>query len=153
MSEGNPSGAVHPSVLLLLWGVLGVGLHSLRPLDVPDMVFFGPLKVGLLVAGALLVVWSGLELYRHETTMEHKVGTTALVTSGPYRISRHPIYVGLILVLLAVSIDATELWFMILTVSFGFALQWMTVVREEAYLEREFGAEYTRYRKTVRQWI
>ena len=62
-------------------------------------------------------------------------------------------YVALTLVLLGFALHAADWWFVILTVVFWGALQWFTVRKEEAYLERAFGGEYTRYRSSVRQWI
>jgi len=143
MSTRNPSGAVHPTAFLLLWFILGYGLTRLWPLGIPEVTSLGPLKVGLFATGVALFAWSAIELHRHRTTMEHKHATTTLVTSGPYRLSRNPIYVGLTLILLALSIEGNSVWLMFLTIGFWAAVQWLTVTREEAYLERE----------RVRQWI
>lgn len=153
MNSRNPSGAVHPTIFLVCWFLAAFGLQRLRPLALPGASHLGPLKVGLFVLGAALFGWSALELRKHGTTMEHKVPTTALVTGGPYGLSRHPIYCALVLVLLALSIDAGSLWFVAMTALFWGAVQRLTVVREEAYLEREFGEEYVRYRDAVRRWL
>ena len=153
MSKRNPSGAIHPSVLLVAWGVVGMGLHRFWPLDLPGASLLQPLKFLLFTLGAAVFGWAMLELRRHETTVEHKNPTTALVTKGPYGVSRNPMYLGLVLVLAAVSVDWGSVWFLTLTVAFGGAVQWLTVAREEAYLEREFGEEYLHYKGTVRRWL
>lgn len=153
MSNGNPSGAIHPTIFLVIWFVAGFGLQRLWPLELPWAPHLAPLKIGLFLLGAALFGWSVLELRKYGTTMAHKDPTTALVIGGPYSLSRHPIYCALILILLAVAIDSGSLWFMAVTVLFWGAVQWLTVVREEAYLEREFGEEYVRYRSSVRQWL
>lgn len=153
MSDPNPSNAIHPTIFLVLWFAIGFGLQRLRPLPLPDISLLEPLKVGLFLAGGVLFGWSVLTLHRHGTTMEHREPTTELVTRGPYGLSRHPIYLALILLLLGMAIQAGSLWFALVTVAFWAALQRLTVSREEAYLSRDFGDEYARYRNSVRQWI
>jgi protein-S-isoprenylcysteine O-methyltransferase Ste14 len=153
MSQRNPSGAVHPTRFLVAWFLAGVALHRLWPLALPGAALLEPLKFVLAPLGIALFAASAFVLRRNDTTMEHKDATTALVTRGPYRISRNPIYVALVLVLLAIAVDAGSVWFCVLTVGFWAAVQWLTVMREEAYLEREFGAEYLRYKSAVRQWL
>lgn len=153
MSARNPSGAIHPTIFLVTWFVVGFGLHQLWLLELPGASLLGPLKVGLLLLAVVLFAWSALELRRHGTTMDHKDPTTALVTGGPYALSRNPIYCALVLVLLGLAIDAESLWFMALTVVFWAAVHRLTVVREEAYLKREFGERYLRYKSSVRPWL
>jgi len=149
----NPSGAVHPSVLLLLWAVLGVGLGLLRPLHLPAWPGLGLVGKLLALGGALLVVWSFLEFRRNRTTLEHKRASTALVTRGPYRISRHPIYLGLVAILFGIAIRNDNAWLALLAVGFAVAVHYFTILREEAYLEREFGDDYRAYRASVRRWL
>lgn len=153
MSNRNPSGAVHPTVFLVGWFAASFALQRLWPFGLPRAALLESLEIGLAGAGVVLFGWAVFELRKHGTTMEHKDPTTALVTGGPYRVSRHPIYVALILILLGLAIEANSLWFVLLTVVFWGAVQWLTVVREEEYLEREFGAEYLRYKSSVRQWL
>lgn len=153
MSNRNPSGAVHPTIFLVGWFAVSFGLQRLWPFGLPGAALLEPLEIGLSGAGVVLFGWAVFELRKHGTTMEHKDTTTALVTGGPYRLSRHPIYAALILILLGLAIEANSLWFVLLTVVFWGAVQWLTVVREEEYLEREFGAEYLRYKSSVRQWL
>ncbi|HKK92402.1 MAG TPA: isoprenylcysteine carboxylmethyltransferase family protein [Longimicrobiales bacterium] len=153
MSETNPSGAIHPTLFLVLWGVLGFGLRWIQPLEFTGPEFLGTAANTLTVTGIALFVWSAIELRRHGATLEHKDATKELVTSGPYRFSRHPIYVALTLLLLGFALDVSDWWFVILTVAFWAAVQWFTVRKEDAWLAREFGAEHARYRDSVRQWI
>jgi len=153
MSERNPSGAVHPTIFLVTWFVVGVVLHRILPLALPHAALLQPIKFLLFIPGIALFGWSAIELRRHRTTMEHRSPTTALVTRGPYRISRNPIYLALILILVAISLDTGSVWFLMLTPAFWALVQWLTVVREEAYLERKFGADYQRYSRAVRRWL
>jgi len=153
MGDDNPSGAVHPTIFLVLWGVLGFGLRWIMPLEFTGPEFLDPVTTGITVTGIALFAWSAIELRRHGASLEHRDATRELVTSGPYRFSRHPIYVALTLILLGFALDVSDWWFVILTAAFWAAVQWFTVRREDAYLARTFGAEYARYQDSVRQWI
>jgi len=153
MNNTNPSGAVHPTIFLVLWFAIGFGLERFLPLDLPGASALAPVKVGLFLVGGILFVWSAFELSRNDTTMEHGRPTTALVTRGPYSISRHPIYLALVFILLGLAIEAASLWFVILTAAFWIAVQFLTVRKEEAYLATEFQDQYASYRRSVRQWI
>lgn len=153
MNNRNPSNAVHPTIFLVLWFVIGFGLERLVPLDLPGASALVPVKIGLFVVGGILFVWSALELSRNNTTLEHGQATTVLVTGGPYSFTRHPIYLALVLILLGLAIQAASLWFVILTAVFWVAVQLLTVRREEAYLSSEFPERYAAYRGAVRQWI
>lgn len=153
MNDTRLSGAVHPTIFLVLWFALGFGLQRLQPLELPGASALAPVKFGLSLAGGILFAWSALELRRHDTTMEHGKPTTALVTRGPYSVSRHPIYLALVLILLALAIHTASLWFVVLTAVFGMAVQVLTVRKEEAYLAKKFPEEYALYRRSVRQWI
>lgn len=149
----NPSGALHPMPLLLAWAVIGFGLTHLWPIPFSssDMVLAG----GKLLWGlsALLVLWTQLEFWKHKTTDNHSRPTTAVITSGPFRYSRHPVYVAFTGVMVGTAIVYESASSLLLAVVVVVAIQRFTVVKEEAYLEREFGDIYRDYKRTVRQWI
>lgn len=105
------------------------------------------------VAGMALVVWS-LVLFRAAGThIEPTKPTTALVSSGPFRLTRNPVYLGFALLYLAAAA-----WFgasgALLMLPLVIAVVDRTVIaREERYLERVFGDAYRRYRRSVRRWL
>lgn len=149
----NPSAAVHPNVFLLAWAVIGFGSNRLWPLPLPSS---GTISLGGYVlwgVGGILLVWAQVEFRRHKTTDSHSKPTTTLITSGPFRLSRHPVYVGLTSIMLGIAIVYHSTWSLVLTIPFVIAVQRLTVVKEEAYLEREFADTYRNYRRRVRQWL
>lgn len=75
------------------------------------------------------------------------------MTSGPYRFTRNPIYIGLSAVYLGIAALAGSLWIALMLVPALFILQFGVVLREEAYLERRFGDDYRAYRARVPRWI
>jgi protein-S-isoprenylcysteine O-methyltransferase Ste14 len=87
------------------------------------------------------------------TNIPPTLPTTALVVTGPYRWSRNPLYLAMILVYVGLGIAALSLWALLLAVPLVLLLNYGVIIREEAYLERKFGADYRAYRERVRRWI
>jgi protein-S-isoprenylcysteine O-methyltransferase Ste14 len=120
-------------------------------------VFAPPLRllvgVSLIAAGLLLGFQAYREFRRAETNVEVYRPATALVTSGPYRYTRNPIYVGLTLAYVGAALVADSLWVLGLLVPTLLIMHYGVVVREEQYLLRKFGTAYQRYQASVRRWV
>jgi protein-S-isoprenylcysteine O-methyltransferase Ste14 len=138
---------------MVAWAAIGIGLHWLWPLSLPEWEVLEWVSRGLLVPGVVLVVWSLITLFRAGTPAEHSKPTTRLVTTGPFRFSRNPIYVGLTAILLGLSVNWGSPYLIVLSLAFPVVLRRWTVRPEEAYLQREFGEEFSRYRTSVRRWL
>lgn len=78
---------------------------------------------------------------------------TAFVTTGPYRYSRNPMYVGFTLLYLGISLWVNTLWPLVLLPLVLLVMARGVVVREEAYMTRRFGEEYRSYCTRVRRWL
>jgi protein-S-isoprenylcysteine O-methyltransferase Ste14 len=76
-----------------------------------------------------------------------------VVDSGVYRFSRNPIYVGFLLVLVALAVGANMGWMLVMLPILFVLLHFGVVRREERYLSAKFGAGYDDYRARVRRWI
>ena len=79
--------------------------------------------------------------------------TTALVTSGMYRYSRNPMYLGLVLLTIAATIFFGTWLGIVIVVAFIFLLNLLQIIPEEEALLDIFGEEYVEYKKKVRRWI
>ena len=78
---------------------------------------------------------------------------TTLVTNGPYRVTRNPIYIGFILLYFGIAILATSVWMLLLLVPLLIVLQRGVVEREETYLDAKFGEEYGKYKARAPRWL
>ena len=109
---------------------------------------------GLLVIGGFLLCASALtQMRKVHTTPDPHQPTTAVVTTGPYRFTRNPIYLGFLLIYLGFTLVAGTLWGLLLSPFLvGTVTQWI-IHAEEAYLDRKFESEYRTYRSRVRRWI
>jgi len=79
--------------------------------------------------------------------------TNALVFDGIYRYTRNPMYLGMTLVLVGLGLAANQLWFLLAAPFAVYAVTKLAIEREEAYLERKFGAPYSTYKQNVRRWL
>jgi len=79
--------------------------------------------------------------------------TTTIVNTGPYRFTRNPIYLGMVLGLIGLAIALNSLWLLLMLVPFALVIRYGVVTREEVYLERKFGDVYRGYRSRVRRWL
>ena len=154
MKADTSAGVVAPPPLIFLSGLLlGIALEALLPgTDVPAAIRW-PLGVLLLAGGAALQT-SFLRLFaRARTPVEPWKPTTSLVTSGPYRFTRNPAYLGMVLLYAGIALLADALWPFATLVPALVVMQFGVIVREERYLTRLFGAEYVAYKARVRRWI
>jgi protein-S-isoprenylcysteine O-methyltransferase Ste14 len=77
----------------------------------------------------------------------------SIVDTGPYRFTRNPIYLSMVLGLIGLAIAFNSLWLLLTLVPFALVIRYGVVAREEAYLERKFGDVYRGYRARVRRWL
>ena len=90
---------------------------------------------------------------RKGTAVEPWKPTTAIVTTGPYRLTRNPAYVGMALVYAGVALMSDALWVLAPLPIVIAIVDRGVIAREERYLERKFGPEYVDYKTRVRRWV
>jgi protein-S-isoprenylcysteine O-methyltransferase Ste14 len=78
---------------------------------------------------------------------------TRLVTSGPFRRFRNPIYLGEVMILLGVAELTHNIWFVVAAAAFGVLVTWLAILPEERHLEAVFGEEYRAYKAASRRWL
>jgi protein-S-isoprenylcysteine O-methyltransferase Ste14 len=109
--------------------------------------------LGLAAAGMVLTALSIRAFARAGTSVAPTQASTTLVTTGPYGITRNPIYIGFVLVYVGFAIVLTSVWLLLLLIPVLFILQRGVVEQEEAYLEGKFGEPYRKYRARVPRWL
>jgi protein-S-isoprenylcysteine O-methyltransferase Ste14 len=142
-----------PPLILLGFLLLGLALDWLRPAPLfPAAAQYAVGAVLIVLAGAL--AFSAIARFlRAGTNVPTRQPTTALVTTGPYRFSRNPIYTGMILLLLGVGVMVDSAWILTMAIPFALVIRYGVIAREERYLEAKFGESYRRFRASVRRWI
>ena len=143
----------HPPLLFglcLVMGLVGRRITRLEFLPAPDTRLAGWMIIG---AALLVFGWAVLTLRSRNTSVRTQDPTTAVVSGGPFRYTRNPIYLSMMAVILGAGVGANCLWFLLLIPPAMIAMTKGVIVREEAYLERKFGEEYTAYKSRVRRWL
>lgn len=126
-----------------------------RAMDMPALPGFARVILAALfiAPGLLLAAGAFRAMHRARTTPNPYGESTAIVTDGPFRYTRNPLYLTLALFYsgLAIAMDA-PLALLVLPLAL-LVIHYGVITREERYLERKFGAEYLRYKARVRRWI
>lgn len=145
----------HPALAFLLVLGAGIGLEPWAPaawLEAWPLLLRHALGGALAAAAVVLVVWGVLNLRRARTPVEPGHVPTALVTSGPYRFTRNPLYLGQLLFLLGLGLAAFP-WLLPGAVVQALLLDRLVVPAEEARIAAHFGEAFATYRARVRRWI
>lgn len=149
--------AAHPWPPILLAAIVAAAVAAsyLAPLSWPGqddpMAHVAGLSLG--AAGLALMAWAAWTLKRHGTAIRPDAAADVLVTDGPYRFRRNPIYLAHALILLGLAEITHNIWFVILAAAYIPLVTWLAVLPEERHLEARFGDAYRGYEAQTRRWI
>jgi len=143
----------HPPVLLAVLIAAGFVLRWAAPMQVVPLSVSRTLGPFLTAASFGLAGWAAVTFRKRGTSVPTYTPTDAIVSTGPYRLSRNPIYVSMALLLVGLGVWTNSGWFWLLAVISVLLLTFGVIVREERYLARKFGHEFDEYRSRVRRWI
>ncbi len=107
----------------------------------------------LIAVGLTGMVWAVLAIWGHKTTVNPYKQASHLVSSGPFRYSRNPIYVSDWLAYLGVTLLLQSVWPVVLAPLVWALMRYAVIAHEETHLAAKFGEEYRVYQARVRRWI
>ncbi len=128
-------------------------LRQIAPLPVsggPVATIFG---LSLLGASLLLDIWAALTLRTGGTAVLPHKAASHLVTRGPFRFTRNPIYLGYILILAGCGLMAADAWFFIAAIVSIMLMTFMSIRREEMHLLARFGGRFEDYCRATPRWL
>jgi protein-S-isoprenylcysteine O-methyltransferase Ste14 len=105
---------------------------------------------------AAFAVWNGWALWlfaRHRTGLLPGQATEAMIAEGPYRLSRNPLYVGMLALYLGIALLGPTFWGLALFPAAVGLVLWGAILPEERFLHARFGEPYDAYRARVRRWL
>jgi protein-S-isoprenylcysteine O-methyltransferase Ste14 len=145
---------VPPPVWTLAYILIAYGIARLIGAEAIPGLPVAPLGVILVVGGVALAVSAAL-LFRREGTEINPTSASnrALVTSGPFRFTRNPMYVSLVIVTLGVAIWVGAWPMFVAPVAVFVTTNWVHIPFEEAKMRRQFGLAFDAYTSQVRRWI
>jgi len=154
MEAPDHAGVKVPPPFIFLGGLLlGWALESIEPIDGLDSPWrWIALGVGVLVFVLLDPPAMG-RFRRAGTELPPFRPTSAIVTGGPYRYTRNPMYIGMTVLYVGLALGFDLVWALILLPAILIVIRFYVVAREERYLEGKFGDEYLAYKRRVRRWV
>jgi len=143
-----------PAVAVLMAGAMW-GISLVAPLlEVPTLIRVAAAAT-IALAGVGFSLAGIISFRRARTTVNpmKPETTTSLVCSGIYRVTRNPMYVGLLFVLVAWAVFLSSAWALLGPLAFVLYLNQFQIAPEERVLSAMFGTSYSAYKSRVRQWL
>jgi protein-S-isoprenylcysteine O-methyltransferase Ste14 len=145
-----------PPVILVSGIVAGFVLQAYLPLPWATGTTRDILQGGgyLAIGVAAIIYFLAIrELWNHNTTVNPTGKSSHLVTTGPFAVSRNPIYLANIILTCGIGLAASVPWHFLIAIATGLLEQQFAILREEKHLEHQFGKAWRDYAKRVRRWI
>ena len=152
-SKDHASVKIHPPILLFIHVGAVFILNRLFPILITIPRIFDWMGYGLVLVGLGFAFRAMGRFRQAHTTLDPHGSVSAIVTEGPYRISRNPIYLGLLCTLIGLPLVLGTFWGAVLSPVFVMTMNQLVIKHEEAYLEEKFEDVYSSYKSRVRRWL
>ena len=153
----NPGVVARPPLLYLSTLLAGLAADYVLPIGLvaealgPGWRFGG--SAALILFGVAGISWAFGHFARAGTNVPTNLPAETVVTGGPYRFSRNPIYLALSAFFVGLAVLFASDWALALFPVLLAVMRYGVIAREERYLERKFGATYLAYKARVRRWL
>ena len=140
---------------LVFWGAFAVGMLFNWWVPSPNFATASVKVVGVTLGifGTMVAFWGVYTFHRAGTYVRPNRPVTALVTGGPFRYSRNPLYLAMTVIYLGIALYVGVLWPLVMLIPALIMVHWRIVRREESFLENQFGDNYRAYKARVHRWI
>lgn len=145
---------IAPPPLIYIGGLIfGLLLHSIKPLEFLPKTLPFLLGIMVIIISIILVAMAMRSFVKAKTNIDVRKPTIHIVTTGPYRFTRNPIYLAMTLFVVGIAFWLNEFWILITLIPTIFMIRYGVIKREELYLTKKFGEEYAEYKKSTRRWL
>jgi len=144
---------ITPPTYFMILLVLSIVLHFIYPIN--KIIFFPYNHLGwiLIVFGVTLNLWADGIFKKIRTTIKPNEMPSKFVDYGPFKISRHPVYLGMLMILLGVFVICGSIITLITPIIFIIIIEFLFIPLEEKNMIKKFGKKYLNYKRKVRKWI
>lgn len=156
----SPGVLVPPPLIYIAAFVTALGLNRVWPMGLlpagasaGTAAWMERAAEGLLILGVIPLLFGVFGFVRHRTAISPAARATTLITGGPYRFSRNPIYLAFTLLYLGAALRSNVLWTLTLLLVVLVVMSRFVIAREEQHLTAVFGEPYRAYCRDVRRWI
>lgn len=144
---------VLPPTYLLVAIILILLLHFTFPVATIVQIPLNLIGLFPLVIGVALNLIADRDFKRNQTTVKPYEESGTLITNGVYRFSRHPMYLGFVLILLGISLLLGSISPSVIVIAFTILLEIVFIRVEEKMLNETFQEEWRQYKSKARRWI
>jgi protein-S-isoprenylcysteine O-methyltransferase Ste14 len=144
---------VHPPVVALFYIAISFILGFFIPLPFRVTAVLRNIGFTLTVIGFLCGVGAFIEFRKAHTTLDPHGSAKQVVTTGIYRFTRNPVYLGFLLMVIGLPLNSGFYWGILLVPLYILTMNRLVIEKEEAYLEKKFKGLYTDYQSRVRRWL
>jgi protein-S-isoprenylcysteine O-methyltransferase Ste14 len=152
VSNGAQVRLIPPVVYLLPFALMGA-LQRWRPWTIPGGAALRVAGLALVVSGIALMLWSFVTLMAAQTTVIPWEQVSSVVVTGPFRLSRNPIYLADAITYLGGTLLISSWWPFLVLPGIVLVVRRRIIDREERYLHERFGERYRLYQLRVRRWL
>lgn len=151
--KDHASVKIHPPILLVIHIAVAYLLGRFIAFPVAVSPLFRNIGLGLAGIGFLLGILAFYSFMKARTTLDPHGSVKTVVSTGIYRITRNPIYLGMVLMLVGFPLTFGNVWGIPLTPVFILLMNKLVIEHEEVYLAKKFGEGYTGYKSRVKRWL
>ncbi len=152
-SHPNINPMVHPPIIALMFIVIAYFLGRFAPLPFVVPVILRNIGLFMTFVGFLLGIGAFIEFRKARTTLDPHGSAKQLVTSGIYRFTRNPIYLGFLLMVIGLPLNSGLYWGVVMAPFYILTMNRLVIEREETYLEGKFKDVFASYKTRVRRWL
>ncbi len=144
---------IMPPRIFIILLLASIAFHLLFPIFHIVQPPYNYSGVSLIIFGIIVNLWTDSLFKRHQTTVKPHNMPSRFIPTGPFRLSRHPMYLGMFSILLGSALILGSLSVLIFPVIFIIMIEKFYIPAEERNLKKKFNEEYLSYKKRVRRWI
>ncbi|MEA3339981.1 MAG: isoprenylcysteine carboxylmethyltransferase family protein [Chloroflexota bacterium] len=144
---------VMPTTHLLIAIVIMVALHLLFPVVRIIPTLWNLLGIIPLALGVVINLIADKAFHEANTTVKPFKESTTLITTGVFQVSRNPMYLGFVSILIGIGVLMGSLTPYVIILAFAIFMDRMYIRVEERMIAGKFGAEWEEYKRSTRKWL
>ncbi len=144
---------IQPPRYFVICLILIILFHFVLPIKKIINPPYSYLGIILVLFGIIINLWTDKFFTKFKTDVKYHLKPSKMIVSGPFKISRNPMYLGMLCILLGVATFLGSLVTIIPTVIFILIIEIVFIPVEEKNMKKVFGKNYLKYKKRVRKWI
>ena len=142
-----------PPTYFMILLVASIGLHFVLPILKFAYSPYNYLGFILIIFGIAINLWTDSLFKKKSTTVKPHKTPSSFIISGPFKLSRHPMYLGMVFILLGTAVFLSTLITFVFPIIFIIIIEGLFIPIEEKNMQKKFGKKYLEYKKQVRRWI